>query len=296
MIGEFQGELFALLTAVIWSFAVILFKKSGENVHFIALSLFKDVLAFTLFIPTALIAGAPLWIESSSRDLLLLVLSGLFGLTVADTIYFYSLNKLGAGLASIINCMYSPTVIFLSFLFLGERLSLLQIVGTACIVSGIIVSTGKREGRHLGVRNLLLGIGAGLLAILTSAIGIILMKPVLERSPVIWASEVRLLAGILGLLAILAIHPGRGGVIASLKSRTGLGYTAAGSFVGAYLALIPWAFGFKVGNASTVAALHQTNNLFVFVWALIFLKEPLTSQRILGIALGMAGIYLVTFG
>lgn len=296
MFQGYEGELLALLTALIWSFAVILFKKSGENVHVVTLSLFKAVLAFTLFIPTALIIGAPLLVSTNSSDLFILILSGILGLTIADTIYFYSLNKLGAGLGSIINCLYSPTIILMSVIFLGERLTVMQVAGTALIVVGIAVATGRREGRHLTSRDLFLGFGAGILAVVTSAAGIILMKPILERSPLIWVSEVRLAAGAVGLLIYLAFHPKRASIIGSLKSKSGLGYTAAGSFVGAYLALIPWAAGFKFGDASTTAALQQTNNLFVFIWALIFLKEPLTVRRVLGITFGMAGIFLVTFG
>jgi len=296
LLHQYTGGLLALLTALIWSFAVILFKKSGENVHVVALSLFKNVLAFTLFIPTALLIGAPLWFAAPRADLIALIVSGLLGLTIADTIYFYSLNKLGAGLGSIINCLYSPTVILMSVIFLGETLTWLQVGGISLIVAGIAVATGKKDGGHLSSRDLVLGFSAGIFACITSAAGIILMKPVLERSPLIWASEVRLLAGATGLVLFLVLHPRRSSIIGSLKSKVGFRYTAAGSFVGAYLALIPWAAGFKFGQASTTAALQQTNNLFIFIWALIFLKEPLTLRRSIGITFGMAGILLVTFG
>ncbi len=94
-----------------------------------ALSLFKDVLAFVLFIPTALISGATLIHDASPRDWLMLVASGIMGIGLADTIFFYSLKRLGAGLAAIVNCLYSPAVIALSLIFLSEHLSWIQDCG-----------------------------------------------------------------------------------------------------------------------------------------------------------------------
>ncbi len=42
MIGAIPGEVWALLAALIWSVAVILFKRTGEEVPPLALNLFKN--------------------------------------------------------------------------------------------------------------------------------------------------------------------------------------------------------------------------------------------------------------
>ena len=47
-----MGELYALLTAVIWAVAVILLRRSGETVSPFALNLFRVVVSTFLLLPT----------------------------------------------------------------------------------------------------------------------------------------------------------------------------------------------------------------------------------------------------
>ena len=49
------GEVLSLACAVSWAFVLILFRQTGRSVHPFALNLFKNVIAFALFIPTILL-------------------------------------------------------------------------------------------------------------------------------------------------------------------------------------------------------------------------------------------------
>ena len=68
------------------------------------------------------------------------------------------------------------------------------------------------------------------------------------------------------------------------------------SFVGAYLAMFFWLAGMKFTQVSIAAALNQTSNIFVFIFAALFLREPITSRRTIGIILAVSGALLVYFG
>ena len=134
-----------------------------------------------------------------------------------------------------------------------------------------------------------------ILAMATMAVGIVMIKPLLNRSPLLWVTEIRLAAGILFLVLYLAWHPRRRAIIGSVGSVRHWGYTFWGSFAGAYLSMILWISGMKFTQASIAAALNQSNNIFIFVLAAIFLKEPINRQRVAGIVLGVAGSFLVIF-
>ncbi len=71
------------------------------------------------------------------------------GIGIADTLFFKSLNLLGAGFSAIIDCLYSPFTIGLSVLWLGDHLSLLQICGAIMIVSAVLTATNMRH--HMSV-------------------------------------------------------------------------------------------------------------------------------------------------
>jgi len=52
----------------------------------------------------------------------------------------------------------------------------------------------------------------------------------------------------------------------------------------------------KYTQASTAAALNQTSNVFVFLFAALFLKEKITLLRLAAIFTAVIGVFLVTFG
>jgi drug/metabolite transporter (DMT)-like permease len=230
------------------------------------------------------------------RDYWILLASGALGIGISDTLFFMCLNRLGAGLTAIVDCFYSPFIIGLSILWLGESLTLLQVIGTLMIISAVLTAI-KREGNgQIPRRDLVMGVIFGLLAMLTVAISIVGAKPVLERSPLIWVSEIRLIGGVITLVIVLLLHPARRKIIQSIYSVERWGYTLSGSFVGAYIALVFWLAGMKFTQASTAAALNQTSSIFIFIFAYFFLKEPITLRRTIGIILGVGGAFMVMFG
>jgi len=291
-----MGEAFSLITAIIWALAVILFKKSGERVHPIALNLFKNTLAFVLFAVTLTLFGESIVRDVPISQYALLFLSGVLGLGVSDTLLLKSLNLLGAGFWAIIACLWAPAVITLSFIFLGESMSLLQLCGVVLIIIAILTVSTKKANLDIRRENLLWGIFWGILAVASGAVGIVIIKRLLEQSPVLWVTEVRLFGGIATLMFVLLFHSKRRNIISTLKAPQSWGYTLSGSLLGAYLAMLVWLIGMKYAEASIASSLNQTNNIFIFLFAWLILREPITRRRTIAIVFGVAGAFIVTFG
>lgn len=291
----YLGEILALSCAVIWSLSVIFFKKSGETVHPLALNLFKDVLGAVLLVPTIWITGQ-VWLPGTQQtDVALLLLSGALGIGIADTLFFMALNRLGAGLSAIIDCLYSPTVIALSVVWLGETMRAWQLSGVALILSAVFIATFEKPQQGISRRQMQWGIFYGSLGIILIAIGVVIAKPIVERLPLLWVTEIRLLGGIIILALVFLARRDRIAILNTLRSSGHRGYTIMGSLLGAYLSMIIWLGGMKYTQASTAAALNQTSNIFIFLMAAIFLKEPINLKRGIAITLGVGGAYLVMF-
>lgn len=291
----YLGESFALATAIVWAIAVILFKKSGESVHPMGLNLFKNLLAVILFLPTLWFYEGFIMYTAPWEDYLLLLASGALGIGIADTMFFACLNRLGAGLTAIVDCFYAPFIIGLSMLWLGEVLSLIQVVGVVLIISAVLTATYPRQSNSIDRKNLIVGITYGILALALMALGIVMIKPLLNRSPLLWVTETRLVGGVVILLLMLAFHPTRRKIIKSVYAAGGRTYTVTGSVIGGYAAMLIWLAGMKFTQVSTAAALNQTTNIFIFIFAALFLKEKINFQRSVGIILAVFGALLVTF-
>lgn len=249
-----------------------------------------------LLLPTIWFGGEILFYPAPLNQYLVLLLSGALGIGLADTFFFKSLNALGAGLSAIVDCLYSPFIISLSMLWLGERLTMWQVVGSLMIVSAVLTAASERKQRPAERRMIGLGFFWGALAMATMGIGIVMAKPILDAAPLLWVTEMRLIGGVIVLLVSLGLHPRRKEIISSVVGVGNRFYTVFGSFMGGYVAMILWLAGMKYTQASTAAALNQTSNLFIFVFAALILKEPITRLRVLGIILGVSGAVLVTFG
>jgi len=291
----YLGEMFSLLSAILWALAVIFFRKSGEQVHPLALNMFKDLLALVLFVPTIFLFGVSVVRPVPLSAYMLLLLSGVIGIGIGDTVFFMSLNILGAGLTGIVICMYSPFIITLSTVFLGEKMSLLQIVGALLIISAVLIATIEKRKITISRNRLIAGVLLGVLSSAAMAAGIVMIKPLLEGSPVLWATGIRLFGGTVVLTLILLFYPTRYKIIDSLISTKRWSYTISGSFIGAYLAMIVWIAGMKYTQASVASALNQTSVIFIFIFAGLILKEPINLRRATGIILAFVGSFLVSF-
>ena len=292
----YLGPILALATAVSWAIAVVLFKKSGEHVHPIGLNLFKAVLAAVLLAPTIWLSTETFFRDVPLWEWALVFSSGVLGIGIADTFLFKSLNVIGAGRLAVVDCLYSPFVIALSILFLGERLSVWQFVGVVLIISAVLSITSERKMAPVNGVSIVKGVLLGALAIACTATSLVMVKPLLERSPLLWVTEVRMIGGVVVLLVVLSLHRRRREILRSVVSVGSWAFTLSGSFMGAYVATMLWLAGMKFTQASVAAALNQTSNIFIFVFAALFLKERVTLLRTLGILLGVGGAFLVTFG
>jgi len=139
------------------------------------------------------------------------------------------------------------------------------------------------------------GIIAGILSVVFLAIGIVIIKDVLEQTNVFWATLVRVVAGSISLLIIVICHPNRRQYFKELKfSRAWLTAFPA-SLCGNYFALIFWVAGMKYTTASQAAILNQMSSIFIFILAALFLKEKITANKAIAICLAVTGAILTIF-
>lgn len=292
------GSVFALSSAFFWATAVILYKKSGDLFSPLSLNIYKSVVALILIPLTMLILGVPFIPDIPVNDWLLLALSGILGITLADLFFFTALNKLGAGLMAVIECLYLPSVLFFSYLILGEKLGPGGIIGSLLVLAAVLVgSVGRKNitNQQSFSKEDVQGIIAGILSVVFLAIGIVIIKDVLEQTNVFWATLVRVVAGSISLFILVICHPNRRLYFKELKfSRAWLTAFPA-SLCGNYFALIFWVAGMKYTTASQAAILNQMSSVFIFILAALFLKEKITVNKAMAICLAVTGAILTIF-
>ncbi len=288
-----MGELYALVSAVVWAFAVILFKRSGETVPPFALNVYRASVSLVLVLATMLAVREPMISGAPLTDYLLLFLSGIIGIAISDTLFHRSLNIVGAGITAIVDCLYSPFVVIIAFLAIGERIGPWQVAGMFLIIGGIFVAARHDPPPGTTRRQLVIGILWGVLAMITLAIGIVIAKPVLNRSSVLWATTMRLVGCVAVMLPVGLLTRGKRDVVSAFIPSASWKFTLPAAVV-AYVALIIWIAGMKYTLAGIAAILNQSNTIYVLIFASIFLREPFSRRKLIAAALAIVGILMVT--
>jgi drug/metabolite transporter (DMT)-like permease len=289
-----MGELYALLTAVMWAAAVIFLKRSGETIPPFALNFFRVAVSTACMVLTIVVAGQQVWYGAPLKDYLTLFASGVIAIAVSDTLFLMALNRVGAGIMAIVDCLYAPSVVLFAFVLLGERLGAWQWVGMALVIVGVLIAARHEPPHGKTARQILIGSGYGFLSMATVALGIVIAKPVLNRSPILWATAMREIGALIVMIPIALISPSRRATFGLFRPARNWKFSIPGTLLGSYLALIFWIAGMKYSMAGPAAILNQTSSIYVLIFASIFLKEPFTVRKVIASVLAIAGIVMVT--
>lgn len=289
----FLGEIFSTLAALAWAFAIVFYRKGRVDDEPVGFNLVKCFVAAPLFLLTLVVTGTPFVPDCAPSDWVRLAVSGLIGISLADTLFFIALAKMGAGLMAIVDAAYAPSVILLSAAFLGERMGWVALAGAALVIAAMLVGSRGRPVEGHTRKDVVAGIAIGALAVVAMGVAIVIAKPALDRTPVLWATAVRVSAATIGLLPLALVPRWR----AEMGRVVGMGRRWAWAFpgilLGAYGSMILWVAGMKFTLASVASVLNQLSTIFIALFAALFLHEPMGPRRITALVLAVLGALLV---
>jgi len=294
MSPDLIGKIFALLCAIIWAIAVILFKKSGEKLSPMSLTLYKTIIAIILIFPLIFLENITNNISILSlSEYLPLIASGILGIAIADSLFFKSLNMIGAGLTAIVDCVYSPITMFLSFLFLSEKITLSMIFGSILVATAVLIGAYQKDNNNLEIKHTIIGIIYGITGIILMVISVILMKPILAKTSIFFVTEIRMITGLFGIIILILFRKNRKKLFKSAFKKSNFKYALPASILGNVIAMSLWVAAFKLTDINSATILNQTNTIFIIILASLFLNEKFTSRKFISLFLALSGTIIV---
>lgn len=294
-----KGEICALLSPLVWAFAVILFKRSAHAPAG-ALNIFKNTVGFTLLSVTMGVLGVDLPVGRSPREWGAVALSGVLGLAVADTLLFAGLRRIGAARMAIADTVYAPIVVALSWTFLGERPGGMFAVGAVGVIAGVTLAAVNRRAllqEDVGERrNIVIGSLLVVAAISGTAVGIIVVKPMLAGANLFEVTWSRLFFGLIAQFVWMGVRGELRETAVALAPGPLWRTLVPAAVLGPYVSLLLWLGGFKWADASVAAVLNQMATIYVLVLARVWLKESLSVQQVAGALMACAGALVIVRG
>ena len=287
-----MGDLYAVITAVCWSSAVILFDISTKNFTAIQLNVLKNFIGVFGFILTIILFSIPSP-NFSQQDIFTLALSGFLGILIADGLFLESLRRLGSGISAVVSTIYTPTVFIIAFILFNETINLHSYIGGVLVLGGITISVFQPP-KTIKKRDLYIGILFGIMANILTAYSVLIIKPIMKNNSVIYVALYRFSIGLFFGIIINLVKSGTKTVIQKFKQGLTNQYVVFGAILGTYLSVIFWLAGYKYTLAGRAAIYNQLSTVFIIILARVFLKEPMTSKKIIGVSLAIFGAMIVS--
>lgn len=285
------GEFYSLLCAFLWAFAVIFYKRAGDHFNAYEMNLFKSAFVLVLMIPTVLISDGLTVPEFTGIQFSLLIISGFAGIMLADLFYLRALQLIGASLTGITGSLYSPFVVSLSLLYLGELLHFWQYIGMIVVLMGVLL-VGYRK-KSLQIQHPpILGFIYAVLAVFFTALGIVIIKPISTELAFFWVILIRSLGGFLTMVLYGIILKKSLSIIHVIKAKGGA-WLILGTFLGQYVSMMVWVAGYKYTSASIASILNETASIFILIMSWLFLGEQLTKRKVIGVMITISGVAMV---
>jgi len=272
-----------------WALGSVLFRRLGDHLPPVALTFAKGITGVALLGAAVSIIG----FEPIDADVwLLLILSGLLGIALGDTLFFLALNSLGAHVVVILFTLGQVLTVVLAVIWLGEQPQPQAWSGITLILIGVSVVMWNRIAGEEG-RTRIAGVVYGLLSVVAMSVSIIIAKEALETTGTVQATFIRLLSGTIGVYLFGQFSGRLVSDLNALRQPRVLGLFLVSvtivTFGGFWLSLAAIAH-VDVAIANTLSA---TEPLFVLPLAAFLLKERITAPVIFGSLVTVAGIILV---
>ncbi len=289
------GEFAALLTAVFWTVTSFSFESASNKLGSVVVNIFRLVIGFVFLSVFCFIRrGLMFPSDASYENWLWLSLSGLVGFVFGDLFLFKSYMLIGSRFSMLIMTLVPPITAFFSFIILGEKLALFHYLGMTLTFSGIAIAIFSRDGKgeklslKLAPRGILYAIGGAV----GQALGLVLSKLGLKDYDPFAATQIRIMAGIIGYTLLVTVLFRWGNVIRATRNKEGMLLTSLGAFFGPFLGVSFSLIAVKyteAGIASTIMALVP---VFIILPAVVLFKEKVTLPEVFGAVISVAGVAL----
>jgi drug/metabolite transporter (DMT)-like permease len=288
------GDLYAIGAGFFWSLSVILMRISGLTIPPLPLTLFRSFVAIVGFVVVLLFTGDPLLPKYDAMTWLRLVASAILGISIADTLFAAALNRLGASLQALADCIYAPSVAVVGFFLFGEGLTAWELIGGALVISGVFVGMVKTKEID-DPRDLIVGTLLAAGAHVIMALGILMVRDVIREGSMIWIAAFRFIVATAGL-ALFALARGKvDDITMGFRRRDTWKHMIPMGLLGSFLATLLWIAGFKYETPGRAAIYNQMSTVFIILLAWLVLKEKMTPRKLAGVALAIAGALLVAW-
>ena len=285
---EVIGFVAALASAASWAFCTVMFDRIGKVIPFAGITFLKGTFSIILMAFLTMFMGG--FTSLTLEEGFYLALSGIIGIAIGDTLFFRSLQDLGAKVQVLYFMLGQIVTMFLSFLVLNEVLTLWQYIGALILLIGILIVTWGKQEDHPNKRR---GIIGGFLSILCFSVSTIMVKIYIGHIDVVTATFYRMVFGTIVVLFVGVTSKKIVTWVSPLRDRKILALFLINVIVLTLGGFLLSMLAIKNISVSLASILSTTEPIFVLLFAWLINKEKATRNELMGAVITILGLLMI---
>ncbi|MEX1377423.1 MAG: DMT family transporter [Eubacteriales bacterium] len=290
------GQLAAISTAACWAITSTAFEKAGKKIGSLNLNLIRLLIALIFSsIFTMITRGMPLPVDATASMWIWLSLSGLIGMFIGDLLLLEAFVKIGARISMLIYASVPVYSAILAYLFLNEKMTILQIAGMILTIFGIalVLLDGDSENKKMKLAHPVAGILFAFGGAVAQSIGYVIGKKGMGDYNAFAATQIRLIAGIAGFVIFFILAKQWKSFFKSFKQKDAIKPALIGSFFGPFLGVSLSLFAVQRINPGVASTLMSITPVLLILYAIIFKGEKIKLKEIIGAVISFGGVAMI---
>ena len=296
---EYLGEIAALLTAACWTVTAMAFESAGKRVGALSLNLIRLVIGLIFLAIYNAIFNDGFLPSASEYQWFWLALSGVVGFVLGDLFLFRAFILIGARISMLIMALVPPITALIGWITLGEVLSGMEFLGMGITLLGIILVISTKLdfkkgglGKTLKAGPLVLGSLLALGGAVGQATGLVLSKKGMQDMNAFEATQIRIMAGVVGFTLVITLFKRWGHLLGALKDLRAMKFMTLGSFTGPFLGVSFSLLAVQHTDTGIAATLMALTPVMIIPPAILLNKERIKIIEIIGALVSIGGVAL----
>ncbi len=289
------GEFAALFTAFCWTITALAFESASLKVGSIAVNLIRLMLAFVfLSVFSYLSRGYLLPTDANGKAWLWLSVSGIIGFVIGDLFLFESYTIIGSRIAMLIMTLVPPITALISWIILGETLTLFNLVGMMLTIGGIslVILNRSNGSKMFSISHSVKGLSFAFLGAVGQAVGLVLSKVGMGTYNAFAATQIRVITGVLGFVIVITLWKKWDNVGSAIKNTRAMKRVGLGSVFGPFLGVSFSLFAVQNTHAGIASTIMSIVPVLIIPPAYFIMKQKVTIKEIVGAIISVTGVAL----
>jgi drug/metabolite transporter (DMT)-like permease len=294
------GELAALFTSFCWSLSAIGFTKSTRQVGSVITNRVRVLLAMLMLVLiNTILYGQPVPLHAGVSRWAWLGIAGIIELALGDTFLYKAYKEIGPRLGLLLLSLAPVFGAAIAWIFFGQVLSLLEIVGIGITLAGIswVVLARPKDQTEKVRKASRRGILFGILAALGQATGLVFSQQGMTGnfSP-FTGTLISMFAAVTTLWIVAALQRQVGTTSQAMRKHpTVFGWIAFGALLGPVIGVSSSLLAVQHTNIGVASTLMALPPIFMLPISYFVFKERFGWQVVAGTLITIAGVALLFF-